>query len=120
MKRLLAAIITTTLITAAPASAVELEEGAVFYDNGRCVEADGTEGLSAGDGQCITPADYDELFSYENLAAIEALNPHDGSTTVAEVYNIDPELPASLRLLGVGLVEVPFTFVEVAGGQVML
>jgi len=81
-------IITTLLLllmVAAPAGALELEPGATF-DGGICWEADGTEGLSAPDGQCITPADYDEMFSVENLSTVPLHA--DPTVTVADAYGV--------------------------------
>lgn len=72
------------------AEAVELEDGATF-DGGICWEADGTEGISTIDGQCMTPADYDETFSYEALAATPSHS--DPSRSVADVYGIEPDGP---------------------------
>lgn len=94
---------------------IELEEGATF-DGGICWEADGTEGISTFDGQCLTPADYDAIYSYENLSSIPAVEdcwpgtPCDvdteGVRSIAEVYDIQPDDdPASDRPIGTGLVE---------------
>lgn len=97
-------------IAAAPTP--EYETGATF-DGGVCWEADGTEGLSTFDYQCMTPADYDEIFSYENLAATESVRPFDDGRSIADVYElVEDETPASERELGAGLVDVPFTFAE--------
>ena len=81
----------------ASAREVVLENGATFFENGTCVEADGTPGLSQMDGACVTAADYDEMFSYENLSTVETFDPFDGDTTVAEKYSIEPESRASER-----------------------
>ena len=86
------------LLAAAPAAAGEivLEPGATF-DGGVCWEADGTEGISSFDGQCVTPADYDILFSYEALAA--APSGIEG-VSVAEAYGVTADAaPASERRL---------------------
>ena len=88
---------------------IELEEGATF-DGGICWEADGTEGISHYDGQCVTPADYDAMYSYENLSTVVALasatTSYPDDATIAEIYGITPEDdPASDRPIGVGLVE---------------
>ena len=88
---------------------VGLEEGATF-DGGVCWEADGTEGFSHYDGECITPADYDAMFSFEALDAIPSVIFPDRS--IAEVAGITPDPPASERLLGVGLVAEPRTFID--------
>ena len=80
-----------------------LEDGATF-DGGICWEADGTQGIAMLDGSCMTPADYDTLFSYENLAATP--NAYNPTVSIAETYQIDPEAPpASDRPIGTGLVE---------------
>lgn len=77
-------------IATAKADEVQLEEGATF-DGGICWEADGTEGIATIDGQCMTPADYDEMFSYENLEATPMWrNPE---VSVAEAYGITPDSP---------------------------
>ena len=97
MKRLLVTIaMIASIAVTAPAFAIELEPGATF-NGGTCIEADGTPGLSQMDGQCITAADYDILFSYENLSTVETFDPFDGDTTVAERYNIEPGSQASER-----------------------
>lgn len=109
MRRLITAItIMASIALAVPVQAVELEPGATFLDGGRCVEADGTPGMSGVDGQCVTAADYDLLFSREALSKVETLNPFDGDTTVAEQAGIVDDIPSE-RLLGIG-VTVPFTF----------
>ena len=85
------------------------EEGATF-DGGICWEADGTEGISTAWGDCMTAADYDELYSYENLAVTP--NAYDPSISIADTYELVPdEVPASTRELGAGLVAETFTFV---------
>lgn len=74
------------MFTKAKAAEIELEEGATFFENGTCQEADGTAGLASFDGSCVTPEDYDELYSYENLSQIpSAVNP---SLSIAEVGGI--------------------------------
>lgn len=79
-----------------------------FAATGCIDEVTGEPGLPSIDG-CITPAEYDEMFSYENLSTVPSLSPL--YETVAEAYNITPESPVARdRLIGVGLVEVPFTF----------
>ncbi len=103
--------IVVAVLLALPAAAyadIVYEEGATF-DGGLCWEADGTEGFTTPDGQCVTPADYAEMFSYENLSQIPSLtNPE---LSIAEEAGITPDsLPADERLLGVGLVERPATF----------
>lgn len=113
---LVIALVPATAIAQAPemSGVPEPEAGTAYFEDGTCVEADGTAGLVGGDGQCITPADYDILFGYDNLAATRLQT--DESQSVAEAYNITPDGPsASERLLGEGLVEVPFTFVDAVG-----
>jgi len=114
-------LVMIVIAMAAPALAEEvvLEAGVTFYDNGTCTEQDGTTGLSSADGECVTPADYDAMFSYEALTQVESQIPAYAGRSVADVYLIDPVIPASLRMLGIGLVE-PFTFVETVTGLVML
>ena len=109
-------IIGLTALLATPALA---DEGEItFNGDGTCVEADGTLGLSTFDDLCITAADYDLIFGYENLSTIPS---HVFPTrSVAEVYNIDSDVPASLRLLGIGVVDEPFTYWETVNGLVML
>jgi len=93
MLRVLAiVIILVTIANPAQADEIVLEEGAIF-DGGICWEADGTEGIAALDGSCVTPADYDELFSYEALTAVEVHGPD--SRSVAEVYGITADSPAA-------------------------
>lgn len=116
MRRLLVTVVAILIVTATPVSA--LEEGATFYDNGTCVEVDGTPGLSAGDGSCVTVADYDEMFSFENLSTVPSII--DPSISIAEEAGLDPEVPASLRLLGRGLVEVPRTYRELVNWLVLV
>ena len=99
------ALIWVAISAVAAVADIELEDGATF-DGGVCWEADGTEGISAFDGQCITPADYDAIFSYENLSTIVGLQAGDEGRTIAEIYDIQPEDdPASDRPIGEGLVE---------------
>ena len=111
-----------TLITAlavATIFAVTLEaqatEPGATFQNGICWEADGTEGFAMPDGECVTPADYDAMFSYEILAETPIGSQWDqtpyAGQSVAEVYDLAPEPVASERILGVGVSE-PFTFVE--------
>lgn len=91
---------------------VDLEPGATF-DGGICWEADGTEGISAFDGQCVTPADYDAIFSYENLSQTESSRSGDEGKSIAEVYEMVPEDdPASDRPIGVGVSSDMRTFKE--------
>jgi hypothetical protein len=91
--------------------------GDTFYENGTCVTAAGDAGLYSGGFDCITQEVYDEIFSYENLSVtpIRAASPDSelAGKSIAEVYNLQPDQPASERQLGVGLVKVPFTYGEV-------
>ncbi len=86
------------LALAAPVQAIDhtqpvvIEEGATFLDGGVCVEADGTTGLSQADGQCVTPSDYDIMFSYDVLSQTPTFDPFDGDQTVAEQYDIQPDV----------------------------
>ena len=78
----------------AHADDIVLEPGATF-DGGICWEADGTEGVSMLDGSCMTPADYDRLYSYDNLATTFDL--YTGES-IADLYGITPDAaPASVR-----------------------
>ena len=88
-----------------------LEEGATFGE-GVCWEADGTEGIPALDGSCVTPADYDAIYNVEVLAETPSLQ--DPTMSIAEVYEMDvtDPTPASDKPIGEGLVAVPFTFKE--------
>jgi len=111
-------VFTAIAVVAAPVSAVELEPGATFNGDGTCMQ-DGEAGLSMADGQCVTAADYDILFSYDSLSEVESQIPAYAGRSVADVYLIDPVVPASLRMLGIGLVE-PFTFIELVNGLVIM
>ena len=76
MKRLAAAVAVTVALTATPALATE-----------PC--------MPTAWGECLTAADYDERFGYDNLSTIEVhVLP---GMTVAEVYDIDPDIAASER-----------------------
>ena len=115
--RTLFTAITMVMLLAAPAAATE--EGAIFNEeDGTCVEAGGAPGLSTFDGQCVTEADYDIIFGYENLASVSSLV--DPSRSVVEVRHIDSVIPASLRLVGVGVLDEPFTFRALVNGMVAL
>jgi len=92
MRRFLTTIAIAGILSAPiAASAIELEDGATFYDNGTCQEADGTFGLSEASGQCITPADYDIIFGYDNLSTVENLS--TPGVSVAEAYGITQDSP---------------------------
>ena len=118
MKRLLATLTTVTLlVSAGPALAEQPDPPGTVYDGGSCVEPDGSPGLVGIDGQCITAADYDIIFGYDNLAATPSLVIEGKS--VAEVYGIEPdEPPASQRPIGEGLVETPRTFRQIVRGGI--
>ncbi len=76
--------------------------------SGHCAdEVTGEPGLRMGSGECITPAEYDAIFSTEALAEVDSHVYPDQS--VAEVYEVEEE-PASERQLGDGLVRETFTF----------
>jgi hypothetical protein len=101
MRRLIPIALVAILLTAA---SPPIEEGATIFDNGSCVEADGTAGLGMADGSCVTPADYDEMFSYENLSKVPSLG--DPSRSIAETGDITVDSPpASVRPLGEGLID---------------
>ena len=105
------ALAVAAVIPATAASAdVVYEEGATF-DGGVCVEADGTPGVAMPDGQCLTAADYDALFSFENLS--ETPSAIDGDVSIAaEAGLVDDGTAPSDRKNGEGLVEVPTSFKE--------
>jgi len=87
-----------------------LTEPGVTYDGGICWEADGTEGVTVVDGRCVTPADYDVMFSFKNLSTIPSIiNPE--ISIAAEAGLVDDGESASQRTLGEGVTK-PFTFVE--------
>ena len=109
MKRLITMTILATLI-AAPVHAIEMEEGATF-NGGRCVEADGTPGLSSGTGECVTAADYDEAFSFENLSQTQTLTPGSEMSIAEEAGLVDSGV-ASDRQLGDGVLAETRTFKE--------
>ena len=74
-------------------------------------EIDGEAGFVTIDGSCMTPSRYDEMYSYENLSTIPSW--YDPSISIAEAAGMVPDdTLASDRLLGIGLVEEPFTFKE--------
>lgn len=98
-------IVITILLLAAPAAATE------DRSTGCLDEVTGEPGLQMVSGECVTPAEYDEIFGFENLSEVPSLmNPE---LSVAEVYGLTPDpTPASQRPLGEGLVDEPFTFVR--------
>lgn len=117
MRRIMSTVVMVGVLlmpAAALADEIQLEAGATF-DGGICWEADGTEGLAAFDGQCVTPADYAEIYSFENLDAHPSQG--DPSVSIAEAAGITADSPpADERLLGVGLVEEPQTFRQIVVG----
>ena len=109
MKKTAAALAAVALITSA--YTVDYEPGATFYEDGSCQEADGTPGQTQPDGQCLTIADYDEMFSYENLNTVPSIiNP---DLSIAEEAGLDPAdvTPPSQRVLGNNVSE-PHRFVD--------
>ena len=103
-------IVATVLLVVASLFTIDLEPGATF-DGGICWEADGTEGIAMYDGQCMTPADYDAIYSFENLSNVPSIS--DPSVSIAEHYEMTPDVVTpSDRPLGEGLVAEPFTFTE--------
>jgi len=59
---------------------------AVAFAGPRVDEVTGDAGLMQGDGDCVTPAEYDVLFGYANLSTVESqTNP---GMSVAAVYRI--------------------------------
>ena len=99
----------TVAMLATPAAASE--PGATFYEDGSCNEADGTRGLSQPDGDCLTIADYDALFSFENLSTVpSAIDP--SVSIAAEAGLVNDDVPASQRELGDGVTPVPHRFVD--------
>ena len=93
--RIMTAATLVFALTALPAmgAAPELEAGATFFDNGTCVEADGAEGIAMLDGSCVTTADYDVMYGYENLA--EVASSTDPTVSIAEEYNMTPDAPVA-------------------------
>jgi len=100
--------ITTTV------QAVELEPDVTWdHDNHICWEASGEQGIITFDGQCMTPTDYDTIYSFESLSQIPTVQACWPGTscgpdaeTIAEAYGmVDDGVAASDRPLGVGLVE---------------
>ena len=74
-------------------------------------EVTGEPGLQQFDGACITPAEYDALFSPENLNTIPS--PTKPEVSIAEHAGLVADgTPASERPLGQGVTAEPFTFVE--------
>lgn len=95
------------------------EEGAVFDEVNHVCTQDGVQGVTTFDKQCMTPADYDEVFSYENLSTVVSTRAVDNGATIAEVYEMEPPTadtpPPSERTLGEGVASEPFTFVSWVG-----
>jgi len=92
LKAILIALAIGILFAAQTEKSNALEAGATF-DGAICWEADGTEGITTIDGSCMTPADYDVIFGYENLSLIDsrALPGID----VATLYGITPDSQAA-------------------------
>ncbi len=105
-----------TLATLAVLLLVLLAQAANATDHGpvdltgQCAdEVTGEPGLQMLTGECITPAEYDIIFSVEALTLVES-HTHPGQS-VAEVAGLlEDTTPASDRLLGVGLVDQPVSF----------
>jgi len=98
-------------VLAVPTAAAAAEEGATFYEDGSCNEADGTPGQSQPDGECFTIADYDEMFSFKALSeAPSYFNP--GVSVAEEAGIVDDETPPSERPLGEGVTAEPHRFVD--------
>jgi hypothetical protein len=106
-----AAIVAAAFLNPAAAFA---ETGATHYEDGSCQEADGTPGQSMPDGSCVTIADYDQMFSYENLSTVpSAINP---DLSIAEEAGMVPDtVPPSQRDLGGGVTAEPHRFVDYFG-----
>ena len=106
MRKTITALTATALLTIpATAQAVDMEPGATFYEDGSCQEADGTPGMSQPDGQCVTIADYDFMFSYESLDATPSAIPGSDQSIAEEAGITSEDNPASERPLGEGLIE---------------
>ena len=102
--RLVAAAATVALLaTPAVASADDISAGCTD-------EVTGEAGLLRYDGECVTPAEYDAIFSFENLDSIQSLTDPTQSIA-AEAGIVDDDAPASERPLGDGVTAEPFTFV---------
>lgn len=109
MKRTIAALAAVATLAIAPAAQA----------TGTCAdEITGEPGLQNGTGECITPAEYDALFSFENLSTIPSVT--DPSKSIAEEAGLVADDVPSDRQLGVGLVEVTRTFREMVNGNVAL
>ncbi len=106
MKRLLTTIIILMALTATPAIAAE------DLSIGCADEITGEAGVMNGTGECVTPAEYDAKFSFDNLDSIVSLT--DPTQTIAREAGI-VDVKASVRELGIGLVDVPFTFTQIVG-----
>lgn len=67
--------------------------GVALADENICVDDTGAEGIVILTGECVTPAVYDDWFSFENLSKVPTLI----GASVAEVYVIEPAPVASVR-----------------------
>lgn len=116
-----AALVLTFAATPALAD-MEWEAGAEFDEVNHVCTQDGVAGVTTPDRQCMTPADYDEIFSYKNLSEIPIGDEWNGTSleglSIAEAYDIQPPAvdptPPSKRTLGEGVAE-PFTFTSWVG-----
>lgn len=95
------------ILMASPAMAQDISTGCVD-------EVTGEPGLQMASGECITPAEYDAMFSVEALSNVASQT--DPTISVADIADLDTDIPASLRWLGEGLVDEPFTFVRLVNG----
>ena len=108
MKRLI--IAAALIVGMLPTAALATEDISV----GCLDEVTGEAGLRNATGECITPAEYDALFSFENLSTIPSII--DPTVSIAEEAGlVDDGVPASERILGAGVSD-PFTFREVVNG----
>ena len=108
MRRIVTALLVVGLL-AVPAAASA--EEATFLDNGSCIEG-GEIGIARFDGSCLTAAEYDELYSVENLSTIPSA--YDPDVSIAEQAGLVEEydVPASEVPRGEGLVVVETSFKE--------
>lgn len=106
MKKTIATIIAIAALSVPTAALAETTEDI----SASCIdEVTGEAGLRQWDGDCITPAEYDAIFSPEALAEVESFSPE--FETVAETLTVEEQaVPASERTLGRGVSSEPFTF----------
>lgn len=84
----------------------ELGWTAPTVDDGTCTDDNGEPGLYNGAGECITEAEYDKRFGYDNLATIPSYA--DPTRSIAEVHGITPhDDPASHRPRFFAGIELP-------------